>query len=34
MLEEINYHGFLTAWPEPGRMREQLPALIERLKRF
>jgi sugar phosphate isomerase/epimerase len=34
MLEEINYHGFLTAWPEPGRLREQLPALIERLKRF
>jgi sugar phosphate isomerase/epimerase len=33
-LEEINYHGFLTAWPEPGRMAVQIPALIERFKRF
>lgn len=33
-LEEINYHGFLTAWPEPGRMAVQVPALIERFKRF
>jgi sugar phosphate isomerase/epimerase len=33
-LEEVNYHGFLTAWPEPGRMADQLPTLIERLKRF
>ncbi len=33
-LEEINYRGFLTAWPEPGRMAVQLPAIIERLKRF
>jgi sugar phosphate isomerase/epimerase len=33
-LEEVNYHGYLTAWPEPGRMGQQLPALIERLRRF
>jgi sugar phosphate isomerase/epimerase len=33
-LEEINYRGFLTAWPEPGQLDKQLPALIERLKRF
>lgn len=33
-LEEINYRGFLTAWPEPGRMGVQIPALIERFKRF
>ncbi len=33
-LEEINYTGFLTAWPDPGRMDTQLPALIERLKRY
>jgi L-ribulose-5-phosphate 3-epimerase len=33
-LEEINYRGFLTAWPEPGRLAVQLPALLEHLKRF
>lgn len=33
-LEEINYRGFLTAWPEPGRMAAEVPALIERFKRF
>ena len=33
-LEEINYRGFLTAWPEPGKMAVQIPALIERFKRF
>ncbi len=33
-LEEINYHGFLTAWPEPGKMGVQIPALIDRLRRF
>jgi sugar phosphate isomerase/epimerase len=33
-LEEVNYHGFLTAWPEAGKIDVQIPALIERLKRF
>lgn len=33
-LEEINYRGFLTAWPEPGRMGVQLPALIQKLKQY
>lgn len=33
-LEEINYRGYLTAWPDPGRLAAQLPALIERLERF
>ena len=33
-LEEINYHGFLTAWPEPGGLATQFPALRERLRRF
>jgi sugar phosphate isomerase/epimerase len=33
-LEEINYHGFLTAWPEPGGLATQFPELRERLRRF
>ncbi len=33
-LEEVNYHGFLTAWPESGKLAAQIPALIDRLKRF
>jgi sugar phosphate isomerase/epimerase len=33
-LEEVGYHGFLTAWPEPGRMGVEIPALIERFRRF
>jgi sugar phosphate isomerase/epimerase len=33
-LEEVNYHGFLTAWPETGKMDVQVPALIDRLRRF
>ena len=33
-LEEVAYDGYLTAWPEPGRMAVQLPALIQRLKQF
>ena len=33
-LEEINYRGFLTAWPESGKIGVQLPSLIERLARF
>lgn len=33
-LEEINYRGFLTAWPDPGRLSDLLPALIDRLRRF
>ncbi len=33
-LEEINYLGYLTAFPAPGQLATQLPALIDRLKRF
>jgi sugar phosphate isomerase/epimerase len=33
-LEEIGYRGFLTAWPEPGKMAVQIPALVELFKRF
>ncbi len=33
-LEEINYHGFLTAWPDSGGLATQFPALRERLRRF
>ncbi len=33
-LEEVSYHGFLTAWPEPGKMGVQIPVLVDRLGRF
>jgi len=33
-LEEINYHGFLTAWPATGQLTTQFPELRDRLKRF
>jgi hypothetical protein len=34
-LEEINYRGFLTVWPDPARPAgPQFTALAERLSRF
>ena len=33
-FEEINYIGPLTAWPEAGRMGEDLPKLIERFRQY
>jgi sugar phosphate isomerase/epimerase len=33
-LEEINYRGFLTAWPQSGGLGIELPRLIQRLRSF
>ena len=33
-MEEIGYRGFLTAFPDPGQMKTQLPALVNRLKQY
>jgi sugar phosphate isomerase/epimerase len=34
-LEEINYRGFLTVWPDPARpAAPQFQAIVERLKRY
>jgi sugar phosphate isomerase/epimerase len=34
-LEEVNYRGYLTVWPDPARdPSAQFQAIVERLKRF
>ena len=33
-LEEINYRGFLTSWPQAGGLAVEFPRLVQRLRSF